>query len=587
MAKISQLDESIKKLQDISSTAMVNRIDNLIISSQHINSLMMAQEKLSKMQILVVEIPNVKDKRSVGIHRDAFEEAIQKINNALKIANSNEKTIADIMRPLNDINDKIKIISSMQIKRINDEDENMRDEIENLSSDIKKELTYIVPRVEKEVSIANNNLKSTTDHMGSDIGIFSGTNAILAHSAYLAMHAAAIELQINSSLNERIISDFNAVVDAVHNVFAKTDDLVRILNDLLTKGGYQSESKLLNEASSALIAVREDYAKIAAKMRILIMANDDLEKFNAQMRSIVMDEINKGNQEVSNANIRQETAVHAVHSASTTTMTTIITAGAVSIAISLLLGIGISQSVSRDLKTIEEQSAKITEQSLNLGVLIESIRELTGNANRFSADISSSIEEQAAVSSDQSASVTEITTTMEELSTSAIQIANHANKVKDFSDKALAQTTQGASAVEILMSRITEIAHENEINANEIAEIGKKFKEINKIMTLINNIADQTKLIAFNAALEASSAGDAGRRFGVVAVEIRRLADTVMESTQNIQSHIEENQKAINHLVIQSEEGGKKSCRWYATSHPCRGIAYPNSKRCAYYHRSC
>jgi methyl-accepting chemotaxis protein len=77
-------------------------------------------------------------------------------------------------------------------------------------------------------------------------------------------------------------------------------------------------------------------------------------------------------------------------------------------------------------------------------------------------------------------------------------------------------------------------------------------------MEIINGIADQTKLIAFNAALEASSAGEAGKRFGVVAAEIRRLADNVMESTGEIDSRIQEIQEAVGRLVIVSENGAKR-----------------------------
>ncbi|MDA8165951.1 MAG: methyl-accepting chemotaxis protein, partial [Desulfobacteraceae bacterium] len=77
------------------------------------------------------------------------------------------------------------------------------------------------------------------------------------------------------------------------------------------------------------------------------------------------------------------------------------------------------------------------------------------------------------------------------------------------------------------------------------------------VMEIINTIADQTKLIAFNAALEASSAGEAGKRFGVVAVEIRRLADSVMESTGEIEARVNEIQDAINRLVMASEKGSR------------------------------
>lgn len=103
-----------------------------------------------------------------------------------------------------------------------------------------------------------------------------------------------------------------------------------------------------------------------------------------------------------------------------------------------------------------------------------------------------------------------------------------------------------------------EISKDNEHNINQIVELGRKSKEITKVMEIINNIADQTKLIAFNAAIEASSAGEAGKRFGVVAVEIRRLADNVMESTDEITGKIEEIQAAVNRLVIASEKSSKR-----------------------------
>ena len=73
-------------------------------------------------------------------------------------------------------------------------------------------------------------------------------------------------------------------------------------------------------------------------------------------------------------------------------------------------------------------------------------------------------------------------------------------------------------------------------------------------MEIINTVGDQTKLIAFNAALEASSAGEAGKRFSVVASEIRRLADSVTDSTSEIESKISEIQDSISRLVITSEK---------------------------------
>jgi methyl-accepting chemotaxis protein len=101
-----------------------------------------------------------------------------------------------------------------------------------------------------------------------------------------------------------------------------------------------------------------------------------------------------------------------------------------------------------------------------------------------------------------------------------------------------------------------DIRADNQHSLQEIVELGAKSKEISKVMEIINTIADQTKLIAFNAALEASSAGEAGKRFSVVASEIRRLADSVTDSTSEIETKIQEIQDSISRLVITSEKGG-------------------------------
>ncbi|MDA8085253.1 MAG: methyl-accepting chemotaxis protein, partial [Nitrospiraceae bacterium] len=179
----------------------------------------------------------------------------------------------------------------------------------------------------------------------------------------------------------------------------------------------------------------------------------------------------------------------------------------------------------------------------NLRKIMRKVSDAALDINSHSNEISGSVEEQAAVLTEQSAAVTEITSTMEELSASSSQIAEHSKAVVDTANKTCDDLKVGAKSVEAVITKMTEIGNDNEKSMQEINELGKKSKEISKIMNIINNIADQTKLIAFNAALEASSAGEAGKRFAVVAVEIRRLADSVMESTGEIESKISEIQE--------------------------------------------
>jgi len=189
--------------------------------------------------------------------------------------------------------------------------------------------------------------------------------------------------------------------------------------------------------------------------------------------------------------------------------------------------------------------------------IIRNVSKATSDIEQSVKDISEALSSQAAISSQQSAAVAEITSTAEELSASSSLIAEHSRSVVDIASRTWENTKKGGEAIETVIVKMNEIDNNNQKSINEIMELGKKTKEISKIMDIINNIADQTKLIAFNAALEASSAGEAGKRFGVVAVEIRRLADSVMESTGEIESKINEIKEATNRLVIASEKGSK------------------------------
>ena len=161
----------------------------------------------------------------------------------------------------------------------------------------------------------------------------------------------------------------------------------------------------------------------------------------------------------------------------------------------------------------------------------------------------------AAAVDQMSSSIAEITSTMEELSASSTQIADHSQSVVDVANLTLDSSKKGADAMQLLQLRMTDINQDSISSLQEIMQLGQKSKEISKVMDLINTLADQTKLIAFNAALEASSAGESGKRFSVVASEIRRLADSVTDSTHEIEDRVQEIQDSISRLVITSEKG--------------------------------
>lgn len=204
-----------------------------------------------------------------------------------------------------------------------------------------------------------------------------------------------------------------------------------------------------------------------------------------------------------------------------------------------------SNSLLGHLKTMQHK----------LGLALADVKSASGAVHRGTQDIKASIMQQAASSSQMSASVSEITATMEEMSVTSSQIAEHAKSVVDLAEQGWHNSRDCLQAIEEVQSRMAGIRAQSEHGTEEIIALGVKSKQIGKVMEIINDIAGQTRLIAFNAALEASSAGDAGRRFSVVASEIRRLADSVTSSTQEIAEEINAIQDSIERLVLTSEKG--------------------------------
>jgi methyl-accepting chemotaxis protein len=186
--------------------------------------------------------------------------------------------------------------------------------------------------------------------------------------------------------------------------------------------------------------------------------------------------------------------------------------------------------------------------------VIGQVSGITEKIHAHAGAIAMTMDQQSGFATQLSSSVVEISSTMEEFTSTASQIAQHSQGVVERADKTLEDTKNGAAEVENLTFKVNDISLNIQTNLGEIVELGKKSKEINKVMEIINNIANQTKLIAFNAALEAASAGESGKRFGVVAVEIRRLADSVVESTSEIEGKITEILDSVNRLVMSSEK---------------------------------
>ena len=162
---------------------------------------------------------------------------------------------------------------------------------------------------------------------------------------------------------------------------------------------------------------------------------------------------------------------------------------------------------------------------------------------------------QAASASQQAAAINETSSAVEEVRAASEQAAEKANEVAERARVALEMGEQGTEAVEEIIQGMNEIRETVEAIAGDIQALSNQTEQISAITSAVNDIADQSNLLALNATIEAARAGEQGKGFAVVADEVRNLAEQSKQATAQVQTILEDIDKATRAAVNGAHRG--------------------------------
>lgn len=172
-------------------------------------------------------------------------------------------------------------------------------------------------------------------------------------------------------------------------------------------------------------------------------------------------------------------------------------------------------------------------------------------------EVRHAVDAQSSGASEQASSINQITASITEIEKSAAQTMNKARDLGGVAEKTRQSGQMGLESIENSVMGMKSVKDKVQMIAQTILDLSRQTQQVGEITAVVNNLAQQSKMLALNASIEAAKAGDAGKGFAVVAAEVKNLAEQSEQSTSQVQKILEDIKIATEKAVMVTEEGTK------------------------------